>query len=75
MHGSTGNAAIQYVHASGSLTVQNCVVWDCPGGWTKDGSSKVVTKMVNNKLGATPQDESYWVKHGYGYGANKNPVL
>lgn len=69
MHGSTGNAAIQYVHASGSLKVQNCVMWDCPGGWTKGGSPKMVTKMTNNKLGAAPQDESYWVKQGYGYGA------
>jgi parallel beta-helix repeat protein len=68
MHGSTGNAAIQYVHASGSLTVQNCVMWDCPGGWVRGGSPK----MIDNIFDADPQDEHYWVKQGYGYGAKGN---
>jgi hypothetical protein len=64
MHGSTGNAAVQYVHGKGSLVVSNCVTWD-----VKSNVAGGKPTLVNNKFGATPQSESYWVSQGYGYGA------
>ena len=64
LHGSTGNAAVQYVHAKGSLTVSNCVTWD-----VKSNVAGGSPKLINNKFGASPQSESYWVSQDYGYGA------
>lgn len=66
-HGSTNNAAVQYVHADGSLTVSNCVGWDNNG---VSGSPE----LINTDFSVSPQDESYWVSQGYGYDGSMTTV-
>lgn len=68
IHGSKGNAGIQYVNGSGSLTISNCVAWDLPGGFIRGG---VPVQKVNKVEGSVKKSEEYWVLQGYGYGGKK----
>ena len=66
MHGSTGNAAIQYVHANGELNVTNNVEWGCTA-FVAGGSPDI----SNNILNPDVKNESYWVEKGYGYNSEQ----
>jgi hypothetical protein len=68
MHGSTGNAGIQYYQGSGTLTVSNCVGWDLAGGFVNGGKPT----LKNNKFDSSvKRDEGYWVSQGVGFGGKK----
>lgn len=58
--GSSGNAAVQPVHASGSVSVNDNVLWNV-------GSIKMGTG--SNKINPSEKNVQYWVDKGYGYGS------
>jgi len=60
-HGSSGNSAVESVHASGSVSVNNNVLWNV-------GSINMGTS-TNNIVNPSDQNVESWVAKGYGYGS------
>jgi PKD repeat protein len=64
--GSAGNAAVQPVHASGSVSVHDNVLWNV--GSIAFGTSS------NNIINPSDRNVANWVAKGYGYGSISNPT-
>jgi hypothetical protein len=59
--GSSGSAVVQPVHASGSVSVHENVLWNV--GDVKMG------KTSNNIINPSDKNVGNWVAKGYGYGS------
>jgi PKD repeat protein len=59
--GSSGNAAVQPVHASGDVSVHNNVLWNVGSISMGSGSDNVISP--------SNQNVAYWVAKGYGHGS------
>jgi hypothetical protein len=59
--GSSGNAAVQPVHASGSVSVHDNVLWNVGPISIGSGSGNIINPSNKNV--------AYWVTRGYGYGS------
>jgi len=59
--GSSGSAAVQPVHASGTVSVHDNILWNV-------GSISMGTTS-NNKIDPSDQNVENWVHKGYGYGS------
>ena len=59
-HGSSGNAVVQNVHASGTVSTHDNIIWNCGG--INMGST------ASNTINPPIRDINYWVAHCYGAG-------
>jgi hypothetical protein len=73
MHNSDGYGIFFHNVVSGSITIANNIMYDCPGGYivTEAGNTPTYTN-TNNQLGASSSTD--WVSQGYGYNASNTTL-